>query len=247
MDYQRNLKYFNNIVGLWLGCIIAGVILGMIFMGVTPVLGLLFIVAGIVGGLVLKGKSEITDAEIDRACANRIANIQRDALNKLGLDEDQIKVAEPVVVSGFNYPEDSMDVLFRVGKDGVWRSSEYEVTVFFFSEQQVHCFERKFSLIKDESFDSSDEYFYRDIVSVSTAQGKSKVTVGGNAASKLAAASGKQVKGVIVQTVSYEYFKLTTSGGTSIQAVFRKSDSSHVERSVAAMRNLLKAKKTAMV
>jgi hypothetical protein len=242
VDYKRSKKYFRGGSKLWIVCVVAGFFLGMMFAAISGVLLILCIIGGIVGAVFASIGLAIPDAEIDKMAKDAVADIKRDALNKLGLDEDEIKVADPIIVSGYNFPQDITDVMFRIGKDGTWRSSQYGVTVFFFTDQQVHCYERTFSLLKDESFNSTDEYFYRDIVSVSVAQGKSKVLVG----KPTFAASRQQLQG-IYKTVSYEYFKLTTSGGTSIEAVFQKSETASIERSIAAMRNLLKAKKQSLV
>ena len=180
------------------------------------------VVCAILGAynLYLYETSKVSGDEIDRFCKAQIKNIKPEAMEKLGLDEEDLKESEPIVVSGYNLLKN--DVLYKWDyKDGILRSSEYQVTVFFFSKEQVHSFIRVFSVIKDAKFESTDEYFYRDIVSVSTTQEQAR---GGRT----------------------DCFILTTSGGTSITASFSKTDTESINRSINAMRNLIKSKKQAM-
>jgi hypothetical protein len=235
MDYKTNKKYFRNINAQSFVLFYVAFVLGAIFMNTNAILGLMVWVAGAVGVyfLVLAGRP--SDGDIDRMCKERVSSIKETALNRLGLDPDQVSAADPIVVSGYDIDAKNSEIKYRKGKDGVYRSSQYKVTVFFFSAEQVHSFFQTFSLIKDEHFDSTDEYFYRDIVSVSTAQMKVEIPLGMNV-------QGKNVKKV---HINYDYFKLMTSGGNSIEAAFDKSED--INRSVSAMRNLLKIKKQSMV
>jgi hypothetical protein len=246
MDFKKNTKYFGTSGWGWLILIFVGLIFGASLMAVNGFFGFIILAVGVVGGILLKVKGGgIKDEDIDKICLGQIGNIKSVALNKLGVDEDQVSAAEPIIVSGYNFKEKDSDIHYKMGKDGTWRSSQYEVVVFFFSDSQVHSFKRTFSIVKDESFDETEEYFYRDIVSVATTQGQFQAMVG-VAPGSLGKLNSQQAQR-LTKTVKYEYFKLTTSGGTAIQATFRKQDSNTIERSVAAMRNLLKAKKQAMV
>jgi hypothetical protein len=211
------------------------IVLFIILFIISPLAGIL-VISGIILWLVLKKK--ITDSEIDQACIDAIQNIKNEAINRLGVDEDQVKMAEPILIKGYDFFDDSSDILYKQGKDGIWRSSQYKAVLFFFSSEQVFCFSRTFSLIKrDEQYDSTDEYFYRDIVSVSTTQNKRRITINEKVDGK---------KTPVTSEVTSECFRLTTSGGTSVQATVTKKDTEAVNRSINAMRNLLKDKKQIM-
>jgi energy-coupling factor transporter transmembrane protein EcfT len=248
MDYKRNKKYFIGsavsdalievgIVFLMFGVIFTVILnllsrfqLGFIWFTIfLIVVGLGFVVSG----LVVKGR-KIKDSEIDQICQQQISNIKKAALNKLGIDEDEVKEANPIIVGGYRFDDKENNVLYKKGADGLWRSSEYQITLIFFSREQVYSFIRIFSIISDEKFDKTQEYFYRDIVSVSTEQ--RKVTYKPPGAIKKAAP----------QTATYEYFDLASSGGTHMIGFFKKSDSEDIDRSIIAMRNLLKDKKQVM-
>ena len=95
-----------------------------------------------------------------------------------------------------------------------------EVVCFFFSQNEVHCYVYKFNTLRNQFFEETEVYFYKDIVSCSTST---------------------EVVQFLNNNVNYEYFKLTTTGGTSISASFRDID--YAQRSINAMRSLLKIKK----
>lgn len=108
----------------------------------------------------------------------------------------------------------------KQGKDDLYRSSKYEAVMFFFAADDVHCYTYNFSITEDWHRDSTDVYFYKDLVSVSTQT--DNMTVG-------------------ALKFDYEYFKLTTAGGTSISCNVRNANDS--QRSINAMRQLILAKK----
>lgn len=149
------------------------------------------------------------------------------ALKKLGIDEDQVKEASPIFFDGYYYEDIPGAGEWDCKKeDGVFRSSNYNAVQFFFSADQVYCYQLRFSFVRDKLQETTDEYFYRDIVSVST-QSDSTNWV-------------RDDKSGNVQ-VSFEKFKLTTSGGTSIEAtVFNLGEK---ERAIQGMKNLLRSKK----
>ena len=230
MNYNRNKKYFTSgKVGLIIGVVLLLFALGSLAGG-EILWALIWGAAGAAAIYFLYIASQISDREIDEVCGKSIGNIKAEALLKLGIDADEVTEAEPISVHGYSFGGGGMS---KLGKDGAWRSSQYSATVFFFSNDQVHCYTRKFSIIDPDNFETTEEYFYRDIVAVKVEQGSIYVDGG----------KGSQ-KGS--QKVSYDFFKLTTSGGTSIEAVFRKKDSDLINRSITAMRNLLKNKKQAM-
>ncbi len=86
------------------------------------------------------------------------------ALNKLGLDGDQVKEIKPVCFEGFNYEK----AYVKKTINGKWVSSRYEVTWIFFSDSQVHVYSCGFDMDKDNKKESTSEYFYRDVNSFST-------------------------------------------------------------------------------
>lgn len=220
MDYQKNQKYFQTIN--YKGPIILIVIGAIIFLVGSSgsvgaaVVGLLLLAGGI-AYIVMKKKNTPTDAEYDASVASMLNNMQAKALHKLGVDEDEVKEIAPISFDGYVYKGASQA---KKGKDGLWRTNKYESVMLFFSEHEVHCYTYNFDTTSQKQTEATDVYFYKDIVSVSTASDTVQV---------------------LGQNVDYEYFKLTTAGGTALSVSLR--DVSNAQRSINAMRALLKTKK----
>lgn len=212
MDYAKNKKYFapSNVKT---GVIV--LIVGIILLAVQPILG---IIVAAVGGLLiyLAVGGRPSDSDIDAAVNSQLSNLQQRALNKLGLDIEEVKEIAPISFHGYDYK----GALVKQGKDDLYRSSKYEAVMFFFAADDVHCYTYNFSITEDWHRDSTDVYFYKDLVSVSTQT--DNMTVG-------------------ALKFDYEYFKLTTAGGTSISCNVRNANDS--QRSINAMRQLILAKK----
>ncbi|MCM1190315.1 MAG: hypothetical protein NC541_13595 [bacterium] len=220
MNYAKNKKYFEPMK--WKAAAIVAVV-GLFLLlagGGTAVFGLLLIAAG-VALIVLQIKSRPTDQEIDDAVVAQLANMKDRALKKLGVDEDEVSEIAPISFDGYVY----QNALIKQGKDGKYRSSKYQAVMFFFSSNEVHCFTYDFSIIETGQKESTDVYFYKDIVSVSTQTEGTQYSVGNGKSSQF----------------DYEYFKLTTTGGTSISCAVRNIDDA--QRSINGMRSLIKTKK----
>lgn len=220
MNYQRNQQYFQ--VVSYKNAAIAIAVGALIFLvGVSQsigvaLLGLLILAAG-VGLIYMKKKSIVTDMEYDASVASMLNDMKTRALSKLGLDEDEVNEIEPLSFDGYVYQGFSQA---KRGMDNLWRTNKYRYVILFFSASEVHCYSYNFDTIAPKQNEDTDVYFYRDIVSVSTAS--ETVVVNG-------------------QNVDTEYFKLTTAGGTALTVTLR--DPGNAQRSINAMRALLRAKK----
>ena len=233
INYERNKKYFEQgpmkpIIILF----VIGIVILLIGAGVASVGGG---AGGVVVGIILIAVGALliylrnngpSDSEIDQQCFSMVSDLKERALQKIGLDIDDVKEIEPITFDWYFYKSIGSRCILQLGKDNILRSSNYEGVVFFFSANQVYCFTFRFSLInQNETNSSTDEYFYKDIVSASTAT--DTVTYPDKSGTK--------------QSMSYEYFKLTTSGGTSIEAAMRSNP--ETERAINGMKNLLRNKK----
>ena len=172
----------------------------------------------------------MTSIELDDICTTHLGDIKMRALKKLGLDEDQITEADPISLHGYSFDRNDVGAVpFHValGDDGRPRSSIYCGTIYLFTPESVYCYKIGFSLLTQAFKETTDEFFYQDIVSVST---ESKTEQFGEGEEKI--------------TFSYEEFVLTTSGGNKMRATI--SDKDGAERSVRSMRSLLREKKQAV-
>jgi hypothetical protein len=97
---------------------------------------------------------------------DNVKSLARGLAKDLGVEalaEAGISAIEGGAISG---------ILYKKGRDGRIRSSAAEFTIFLFSENQVFIYTRQFSLIGPEVKESTREYFYRDITSISTETAK---------------------------------------------------------------------------
>jgi hypothetical protein len=221
MDYYKNLKYFKpNKFGLPITMIVIGAIMLFLIVNVpvVGVLGLLILAGGIII-IVVKSKNVGSDTEYDASVASQLNGLKARALNKLGIDEAEVNEIEPISIDGYRYKGATKA---KKGKDLLWRTNKYEAVMLFFSQHEVHCYTYNFTTTEDQHTEATDVYFYKDIVSVSTASESIKL---------------------FNFDIDYESFKLTTAGGTSISVSLRDVD--NTQRSINAMRSLLRSKKMA--
>lgn len=220
MDYKKNQKYFrpsDNTIAIIL-FVIGGIVfvIGLARSAGAAVVGMLLLGVGFAITYTNK-KNVVTDAEYDTSVTSNLKNIRTKALSKLGIDEDEVKEVAPISFDGYVYNGASQS---KQGADGLWRTNKYESVTLFFSEHEVHCYTYTFDTTQQKQTEATDVYFYKDIVSVSTASNTVQL---------------------LGQNVDYEYFKLTTAGGTALSVSLR--DVSNAQRSINAMRALLKTKK----
>lgn len=219
MDYKKNQKYFQP-ANLKTGVIVC--LVGLVLLAASPVVGIIAIAIGALL-IYLQVGGRPTDEEIDAAVTSQLKDMKTRALRKLGVDEDEVSEIAPITFDGYVYNK----ALIKQGKDGKYRSSKYQAVMFFFSSNEVHCFTYDFSIVESSQKESTDVYFYKDIVSVSTQTEGTEYSVGKGKSSQF----------------DYEYFKLTTTGGTSISCAVRNIDDA--QRSINGMRSLIKNKKMA--
>lgn len=165
-----------------------------------------------------------TDSQIDDHIRSITNSAMQRGMEKLGLDPEQVSMIEPVQIDGPSVSDPHQ--LARKGKDGEYRFAGNEVLCLYFSEHEVHCYTKKFNLLKPEiKRESTDEYFYRDIVAVRT--DSDSVTV------PLPDGTRKDLH--------QDQFRLTTSGGTSIQV--GATSTGQLSDKINGMRSLIKQRK----
>lgn len=199
-------------------------------------------------------KTPATDKQVDECLANDLKDIAQKGLNKMGLIEEEVRLIEPIIVNGpyYSYINKETKLMFKKGQDDRIRYSVVKGIVFYFSENQVYSYSCVLDLVTGNTFtETTDEYFYRDIVSIATLSERIKqetpITVSGILGAAKKSAKGEE----LVHDV--EQFRLTTTGGTSITATIKDStimkqtkgrmDVTDTEEKIKAMRNLLREKK----
>jgi len=91
-------------------------------------------------------------------------NLRQKALNKIGLDEDEVSEIPPASFEGFVYK----NAYAKKRANGNWVSSSYQVAWLFFSSTQIYIYRYTFNMDEDKKTESTDEFFYKDVTSFST-------------------------------------------------------------------------------
>lgn len=113
----------------------------------------------------------ISDGDYDRIVSSFLEKngyFKQKAIAKIGLDESEISLIQPVCIKGFHF--DSKKAYSRLGVDGHWRSSAYQVSWLFFSETQVYLYQYTFNFDENGKKESTEEYFYKDVVNFSSTE-----------------------------------------------------------------------------
>ncbi|MDL2314927.1 hypothetical protein LJC16_01570 [Bacteroidales bacterium OttesenSCG-928-C19] len=108
----------------------------------------------------------MSDSQYDEMVRRKVdsLNLRKKAIDKIGLDEDEIKEIEPVNLEGYRYEK----AYQKYGKDKQWRSSKYEVTWIFASDKQLYVYSYMFNTDEDGKRERTEEYFWKDITNFST-------------------------------------------------------------------------------
>lgn len=91
-------------------------------------------------------------------------NFKKKALDKIGLDEDEVSEIPPAMFEGFVYK----NAYAKQNASGKWVSSAYQVSWVFFSSTQVYLYSYTFNMDEDKKNERTDEFFYKDVTSFST-------------------------------------------------------------------------------
>ena len=91
-------------------------------------------------------------------------NLRQRALDKIGLDEDELQEMPPVCFEGFYFH----DNWAKKNRAGNYVSSCYQVSWLFFSSEQVYLYQYIIYLDEDKKKESTEEYFYTDVTSFAT-------------------------------------------------------------------------------
>ena len=189
-----------------------------------------------------------SDNQMDLWINEDIDATKAKALKKIGIDESELVHEQIAIVGPRIENQGGADWLSKKGKDNVIRYSLINVTILSMTANQIIAYNCCLDITSGNQLnESTDEYFYKDVVSVSTKT--STFTMKFTKPAKLPG-------GVTLDQMQFnsgEKFVLSTSGGTSIE-VFLKDDewqqrlggqiwTLDVEKAVQAVRKMLREKK----
>lgn len=170
----------------------------------------------------------MSDAEYDSLVNSRATSIdfRQKALDKHGLDIDQVQEISPVHFEGYVFDNKSYA---KKGEDNLWRSSKYQTTWIFFSDTQVYFYQYTFNMDETTKKESTDEYFYKDIVNFSSASSTEEVVEYNKSGEKKLA------------SVDSNIFQLVVPGD-KISCALQLND--ETENVIKGMKNKLREKKS---
>jgi len=173
------------------GALLALVGLALVFTLGPTYLDLIFV---LIGGVVLFIgvrniraiiRSNPTDQDYDDWLEDQAEAIIPKALRMLNLDErqitSQILSMHSIILPGSSLASDYHDDVFlKPGKDRIWRSSVNLYTFFFPTDRFIAMFTRSINALDRvmPADDSTEEYFYRDIVTTSFSVFQDTVVLG---------------------------------------------------------------------
>jgi hypothetical protein len=180
------------------------------------------------------------DAEVDQWFREDVERITQQSLIKVGLDVRQL-VREPLPITGPILWDTNgiprKDLMWKKGKDGLIRFAINQVTVIHLSYQLLAAYSCDFNFLKNVTLnEETDEYHYRDIVSVSTQEDSTSYTL----------PSG-------ISMVHSQAFRISVSSGESIKVVIDAKKLGEItkgtipttsaEKAVQVIRAMLREKK----
>jgi hypothetical protein len=118
------------------------------------------------GGCLSKGLSDQEYESMVIAKAKSM-DFKQKALSKIGLDESEVNEVAPIHLEDYLISKEG-NVFVHRGKDGVYRSSAYQISWIFFSSTQVYVYQYTFNMDEDGKKENTEEYFYKDITNCST-------------------------------------------------------------------------------
>lgn len=217
-------------------------------------IGLVMVAIGVAAMVAAAGRP--SDRQMDRWIEEDLNRVAETALTRLGLDESQLLNPEdPVIVTGPRFWDTAgADIGVRLGKDGEIRFTPMGVTVINFGHDQLVAYQCALDLMTGNPLsESTDEYFYQDVVAVSTQSDSVSFDE-----AMLTRQARRFLKGMIengkLQLKAAETFVLTTSGGTSLRVVLDdpqlaemagggRIPKTRAEKAIGKVRTMLRAKK----
>ena len=246
VDRRMIANYFKPFPTWTIGCILIGFVLGLVgsqvHFGIVGI-GVLLVVIGIIGISSLKKPS---DRQMDQWWEKELSMLKAKALSKVGFDAEDC-VADPVVVWGPRVSNaGGVPLQLKRGGDGIVRFNPVDISIINLGEHQLVSYQSSYDRFTGNSLqEETDEYFYKDVVSVATKTDTTSRDV----------MVGKEE--VCVQLKNSEMFRLTTSGGTSIEVFLRDEallkevkqakggslPTTQAEQAVKSVRRMLRDKK----
>ena len=245
MNYKKNARYFKknralSVILIYLAAVVVaalGVLFWLVFgpkseknPGLFTLIGIILTSVGGFGILLhtviclVRVLAKPSDEQIDAVYQSFADMATTSALQQAGFSADTAVLAKPVVLSSCFYENIFTDFKIKVGRDKVMRSSNLAKFVLLFDSDQILIYRNSRSIIREEWTYSISEYYYSDIVSLTTTVSAETVTD----------KSGEHV-------VKKETLNLITSSGAEIELPFQNNE--EAKDAILQLRQILRTKK----
>lgn len=195
--------------------------------------------------------------QVDRWLDRDLAQLKQRAIEKCGLTGLHL-TSETVVLTGPTFSVTGADLRYRDDRKGHARFTPVSVTILNFTEHQIAAYQCAFDRLTGNALaEGTDEFFYRDVVSVTTKTEDFTIDKD-RLPRKARRLLGRQIRGGKLQIPETQRFILTTSGGTSIEVIIEamldkldriimgsggEVDVDVADDAIAGMRQMLREKK----
>ncbi|MCQ2050120.1 MAG: hypothetical protein MJZ22_03835 [Candidatus Saccharibacteria bacterium] len=237
------INYFKSFGCGFIVCILIGV--AIIYFGsdsgAAIATGILFCIIGI-AWCVFSAKKIVSDKQFDEIKNEYLENLKSVARQKVDIDESELIADCNVLVGPRLWNVGGATVLHKQGDDKVLRYTPLNVTILNYTANQLLSYTCVFDLTTGKALnETTDEFFYKDIVSVSTkTESKTYVT---------------DDKKETLQLNAAEMFYLKTAGGNGIEIVLSdptlakemgggEFDKSGIDNMLQSIRRMLREKKS---
>lgn len=180
------------------------------------------------GCLQKKPSDEEYDNLVRKMIAEKNLNNPQTALDKLGVDADEVTEVKPLFLEGYVFGDKNSYA--KVGKDNEWRSSKYQVSWIFCSATHVYLYQYTFNTDEDGKKVATEEYFFKDITNFSASSDTVETPYW-----------DKKQKKVVLKNVDSTRFRITVPGD-SLYCVMAQTDEN--EAAVKGLKAKLREKKT---
>lgn len=247
MDEETKRKRIRNYFAafpMWtvyaLGIGILFLLIGLSGSGSMLIFGLL---VGGIGGYGIKSyiEGKPSDQEMDTFLREDFQQLNNKSIKKMGIDHSEI-AGETTLISGpilwnTNGISNS-DLVYKTGQDELARFGIYRVTCVQLTDKLMGIYQCTFNFLKNVALnESTDEYFYRDVVAVSTKE----------ESTSYALPNGEKL-------INAEKFVLTASSGDRVEVILKdpslerltggRIPTEQSETAMQAIRNMLREKKS---
>ncbi|MDJ0619525.1 MAG: hypothetical protein QNJ63_22750 [Calothrix sp. MO_192.B10] len=169
---KRIRNYFTKSKSnlIWaIGLIIIGMFI--LFAEITQI-GIIFLLFGVIWLFFIFNRATPGDQTIDAWLIDDIEQLKKRSLERLNLDEselirDSIVVRGPILWNTNGIPND--EIVWKKGKDKGIRFSANAITIVHLTEHKLSSYQCDYNFIRGVPLnEQDDEFYYKDVVSVST-------------------------------------------------------------------------------